>query len=268
MFPIKDENIMLSEMMTELEAKTGINDFSPGSIARSFLEVFNKKLHTAYKDFDLLSSKVFLSTSTGPYLDLIGAMHNCTRDGESDDNYRFRIANQVFTAAKSNETAIRLKCLQVPKVKDIIMTKYTRGSGSFTIHVITNEVDTPDDVIKSVRKVVNEMQAGGINSVITKPRALPVDIEFSVKLSNKVTNSGIIESQIKTAVQNYIDGLGIGKQISIQKVTSLAALNDSVNSAFLTSFKVNGDNVVVKDVLNLDWDERPYVNTIKINILS
>ena len=267
MFPIKDENIMLSEMMIELQQKTGINDFSPGSIARSFLEVFNKKLHTAYKDFDLFASKVFLSTSTGRYLDLIGAMHNCPRNGESDDNYRFRIANQVFTAAKSNETAIRLKCLQVPEVKDIIMTKYTRGSGSFSIHVITNEVDTPDEVIRNVKKVVDETQAGGINAIVTKPKARPIDIELSVKLADGANRSAVVESQIKTEIQNYIDGLGIGKQVSLQKVISIAALNANVNTAFLTSFKINGDNVVVKDVLNLEWDERPYKNTRKINIL-
>lgn len=266
LFPIKDERTMLIEMIQDLEDKTGINDFSPGSIALSLLEVFNKKLGTAYKDFDLFASKVFLSRADGPYLDLIGEMHHCKRNiSETDSNYRYRIANQVFTAARSNETALRLQCLQIPKVKDIIMTRFTRGSGSFTIHVITDEVDTPDSVLAAVEEVVRKNKAEGISSIVTKPKALPLDLGFSIQLSkNSSETTTSLSNQIKTDIQKYIDSIGMGAPIPVQKIISVAASNVNVDKLYLSTFKISGEDIIIKDAYILEWDERVYVDSVNI----
>lgn len=268
-FPIKSEQEMLEEMMADLQAKTGINDFSPGSIARSLLEVINKKLHTAYKDLDIYASMIFLSHSTGSYLDLIGKLFNCSRDGDTDENYRYRIANQVFTAATANKTALRLKCLSIPRVKDVIFTEYTSGSGSFTVHVITDEIDTPDEVIKEVEEVINAYKAHGIKAIVTKPRPVAIDLEFSITLTNKGKYDSVdsITSELESKIQDYIDSIGLGASISLQKIISIVSLHNSIDQVFLSSFKVGDEDVTIRDKYNLEWDERAYIRNIKINII-
>jgi hypothetical protein len=255
--------------MTSLEEKTGINDFSPGSIARSLLEVFNEHLYGAYEDFDVFISNIYLSSAEGAYLDMLGKLLNCTRrPGEEDDNYRYRISNQAFSAAKSNETALRLACLSVDGVKDVVMNKFTKGSGSFTVHVITDEVLTPDSVIDEVRAVVDQNKAEGVSATVTGPNPVGLDITFSLKLYSNPTDEGrSLSGQIKTSIQEYIDDLGMGSSISIQKILSIATLNESVKNAFLTDFKVNEEAIVIRDQYLLEWDERPYVDSVSIQII-
>lgn len=269
MFPIKDKDLMLSQMMTSLEEKTGINDFSPGSIARSLLEVFNEALYATYEDFDMFISNIYLSSAEGAYLDMLGKLLNCPRrPGEEDDNYRYRISNQVFSAAKSNETALRLACLSVEGVKDVVMNKFTRGSGSFTIHIITDEVLTPDSIIDEVKSIVEQNKAEGVSATVTGPKPVSLDITFSLKLYSKPTDEGrSLSGQIKTSVQEYIDDLGMGSTISIQKILSIATLEDNVKNAFLTDLKADKEAIVIRDQHPLEWDERPYVDSVSIQII-
>jgi uncharacterized phage protein gp47/JayE len=261
-FPLKNENELLQEMMTEFEEKTGVNNYSPGSIARSLIEVVNNRVSQYYQYLDIYASMMFLSTSEDKYLDMIGEMLDCTRlAGEEDENYRYRISKQVYSAANANKTAIRLKCLSVPGVKDVIMTPFARGSGSFSIHVITDEVDTPDEIVEQVRVAVEEVKAEGIKSIVTKPRIVPIDITFSCLTKVNVTTSSIA-SQIKATLQDYIDTIGMGTELSIYKITNLANSNENVEQLVLSSFKINGQQIVVRDKYQPEWDERTYIRSI------
>jgi uncharacterized phage protein gp47/JayE len=269
LFPIKNSQEMLNEMMVELESKTGINNFSPGSIARSLLEVVNNKLSSFYQYFDIYAAMMFVSTSEGRYLDMIGTMLNCARlAGEEDNDYRYRITNQVFSAANANKTAIRLRCLAVPNVKDIIMTPFSRGSGSFSIHVITDEVDTPDEVLTQVRQAVEEVKAEGIRAIVTKPKAVPLDMSFTCTTRGRAQIPATsIALQLKTTLQSYIDSLGMGSEISISKIMSLAGANENVDQLVLSSFKINGQQIVVRSKYYPEWDERIYVREVNVIIL-
>lgn len=268
MFPIKSKNVMLQEMMIDLEEKTGINDFSPGSIARSLLEVFNEKLYGTYSDFEEYMSNAYLGSAEGEFIDKIGEIFDCARNGDTDENYKYRISKQVYLAAKSNETAVRLNCLSVPEVKDIIIRKYTKGSGSFTVYVITDEIKTPDKVLEEVRQVVESTKAEGINAEVRAPKPVPIDIVFSVKLAKNIKDEGkSVEIQSKIDIQDHVDLMPMGSSISIQKITSIVALNTNVKNAFLSEFKVDGEDVIIKDEYQLEWDERPYINNLTINII-
>lgn len=268
LFPIKPEDKMLDEMLDELVATTEISNVSPGAVARSLLEIFNRKLHSAYVFLDIYASMIFLSTSEGTSLDLLGFMLNCHRYGnESDENYRFRISQQVYVAATANETALRLKCLSVDRVREVILTKYTRGSGSFTAHIITDEIETPESVLSQVREVVERNKAEGIRAIVTRPTVVPIDIELSLILrdSDRAVSSSL-DIKIKDDLQVYMDELGMGSNLSMQKIVSLALLNEEVFQVFLTSFKINNEQVIVREKYELEWDERPYIRNIKTTI--
>ena len=106
---------LMKEALDLLPANTPITNLSPGAVARSLLEVINRQIAVFYKTIDLNLAMSFLSSAKGKYLDLIGALLDCSRqDGEDDNNYRYRISQQVYVAAGCNETALRLKLLSEP----------------------------------------------------------------------------------------------------------------------------------------------------------
>ena len=126
----KSKDEMLEAVLTRLRTEGGITETSPGSIARMFAEVMIEEFSPFYDELDLITKMGFISTSTGGYLDLIGELLNCTRDGdESDDNYRARISNQVSVEQSANLIAIRLKTLRIDGVADAQFKRFTRGTG-------------------------------------------------------------------------------------------------------------------------------------------
>ncbi len=270
LFPTKKESQIFEEMMAELEQTTGINDNSPGAIARSILEVINRKLNSFYRYFDEYAAMIFVSVAEGDYLDMIGQLLNCTRlPTELDHNYRYRITNQAFSAAAANRTAIRLKCLSIPGVKDIIMTPFTRGSGSFTVHVITDELDTPEAIMQQVRSAVLEIKAEGVRAIISKPLLCPIDLEFSAALQSR-SNTPMESASLtmKEQIKDHVDKIGIGEPIFIQKIMAIAMLSQDISEVYLTSFKINEEPMIIRDRYQLNWDERPYLRDVKVNIIG
>lgn len=270
-FPIKPEDKMLQEMLSDLLSTTDITNISPGGVARSLLEIVNRKLHTAYTELDRYASMIFLSSSSGSYLDLIGAMLSCRRlPFETDNNYKYRISQQVFAAATANETAIRLKCLSVDGVKDIRITPFTRGSGSFTVHVITDELDTPDYILEKVRTVVMENKAEGIRAIVSKPRLVPIEMGVSIVPVQGVRSLSMssVQTRIEEKVKEYLDSLGMGAPVSVQKLIALSLDLDEVSQVFLTSLKTNGEQLVVRETIEMEYDQRPYIKSITASTLS
>jgi len=268
LFPIKSKAEILQEMMDEIAKSTDIKEMPPGSFVRTLLEVINEKLGACYRDIDLYTAMSFVSTSKGMYLDMIGRMLGCTRlADETDDNYRYRITNQVFTAAAANRTAVRLKCLAVPGVKDIYIAPYSRGNGSFTVYVITDEIDTPNEILTQVQTVVNETKAEGIRAIVTKPTPVPIDIRFNIVTKTNSTSSEFtISNQLKEEIGNYVDTIPMGGTISIAEILRIAQSNRNVTYAYLSSLHINNEAVIAESQYQLEWDERAYVNSVVVVI--
>jgi hypothetical protein len=268
LFPVKNKDKMLDEMLQDLVDKTGINDISHGAVARSILEVVNERLWGLYEYLNTHAALLMLGSSEGAWIDMIGYMLNCFRlPGESDNNYKYRISQQVFTAAAANETAIRLRCLSVPGVKNIVITKYTRGSGSFSVHVITDEIDTPDAVLAEVRKAVNTYKAEGVRAIVEKPRIVPIDMGVAIFSKDVIFEESLIIAA-EEKITEYLDTIGMGGSISIQKLISLILNINKVDQVFLTSMNIDNEAVIVREFHNLEWDQRVYLRDLKISVIE
>lgn len=266
LFPIKNSDEMLEEMLTELETM-GIT-ITAGSMARSLIEIFNKKLNGTYQYFDIYTSMSFLSTSSGMYLDMIGEMLACRRQPyEDDENYKYRISQQVFTAASSNRTAIRLKCLSVAEVRDIIITPYSHGNGSFTVHVITDEIDTPTAVLQRVETIVNEAKAEGVRAIITKPRIVPINIRFhGTRKSGNNSSDITIANQIKESIREYVDDLSMGDTIVTSDLLGYAQSNPNLTQIYISSLEIDGEEMILDSVYSLEWDKKAYIDNVTLII--
>jgi len=266
LFPIKSSNEVLQEMMEEVLANTKITDMTEGSVARTLLEVFNRRLNEAYRYLDIYTSMSFLSTARGVYLDMIGSMLACDRrPNEDDDNYRYRISRQVFSAAAANRTSIRLRCLSIPGVKNVVITPYSRGNGSFTVHIITDEIDTPDEILTQAESIVQEAKAEGIMAIVAKPTIVPIDIGFNVIPTQNVSASETtLAAQIKEVLSNYIDTIPMGGTVSISELVRIAHTVEGVSQAYVNSLYIDGKATIIGTTYQLDWDERAYMRAITV----
>ncbi len=72
---------LVGEMVIDLTSSTRITRTSPGSKARSIIEVVSRNLNQAYKIFDLNFARAFLTGASGKYLDLLGEILSIPRLG-------------------------------------------------------------------------------------------------------------------------------------------------------------------------------------------
>jgi uncharacterized phage protein gp47/JayE len=268
LFTVKTKSEIQTEMENYVLNNTSITNMTAGSIAKTLLEIFNEKLNECYEYLDTYTAMSFLSTAQDNYLTMIGEMLACERQpNEIDDNYRYRISKQVFTAAAANTTAIRLKCLSISDVDDVVITPYSRGNGSFTIHVITDEIDTPDSVLAEVEAIVSETKAEGIRVIVARPTVIPINVTFNiVKKPASSASSTTIANQIKESLNDYIEGLSMGGTISTSKIVEIADSNTNVTTVYVSSLTIDGNEMILDSGYQLDWDERAYMNTVTVII--
>jgi uncharacterized phage protein gp47/JayE len=220
------EDQILQDMIDYLSANTPITDFREGSIARAILAAVAKQINKQYQMLDIQSRAGYISTTSGLYMDLIGDLLNCPRyANEPESNYRYRIAHQVQTVAGSNEEAIRLLCLAIPDVKNVIVKNYARGIGTFDVYVITNESVTPSSILTQAQQIIDKYAAGGISGIAVSPTPIPIDLKLRLVCSGD-TASNVVKGLVRNSIAAYFDGLDLGGSLVIDQVTK-AIMNAS-----------------------------------------
>lgn len=262
----KKEEI-LQRLLSRMQADTQIVDVDPGSIVRTFCEILSEEYSTFYDELDLNTTMGYVSSATGQFLDLIGALLNCTRlTGESDSNYRSRIVNQVYVIAGGNLTSIRLKVLSIEGVRDVVTREFTRGTGSFSLYVITDEVTAPQSLINQVEDAVSEAKSFGVFAEVKTPVLIPVQLKVRLVFSDKVsdTEKAAIRQTAKQSIKSYIDNIGLGGTFSINDVLRAGydASKKVVDSEAIT-IKVNGVTQFARN-FTVDWDQRIVIDSLDV----
>lgn len=258
---------LTKESISDLEA-VGFST-SNGSIAKLFLNIINKYLSEFYNVLTINHLRAFVTTSDGDGLDAIGALLQCSRlEGESDDNYRFRITNQCLVLATSNETAIRLAALTAEGVEDCLVKEYAMGSGSFAVIIITNEQDT-DSIIKAVKEKLQDVHAYGIRYTVEVPKLTYIKIKHSVSISDRVSDAEKqeIKYNIQTALADYFNNLTIGESINTDKITQIILnTNENVIQESNIDFYINNQKAIYNNQ-TCRWFEKFSLSTDVDNII-
>ncbi len=261
MYDISEEE--LNQQALELLAETDITNMKPGSRARAILKVVCRMLRTYYRTLDFNLTMAFVDKATGSFLDSIGLLLNCHREpGESDDNYRYRITHQVYVVEGANRTAIRLRALSVDKVADVYLTPWTFGTGSFTVHVITNNLADLDETVAKVQEELDECEAFGVKGLAMPPKILPVTMKLAITFSGTSQTSvrPTTIADISRAVRAYIDGLGMGEELVLSKINQIVhnVRQQDIVDVALTNMTVKGRPVLISNYKPY-WDEKLYV---------
>jgi uncharacterized phage protein gp47/JayE len=268
--PTKTANTILNEMISQLRNTSDITNFSAGSMARTLLEVINTQLDTIYTSLNINLMQSFVSTASGTYLDYIGALIGCVRiSGETDADYRYRITQQYLSFTRANETAVRLACLAVPGVKDVIMDEFHYGTGSFAIYIITDDLIPGQTTLTAAQSAVNENKSFGIYAKALAPNIADVNINYSFTFKkNSVNNIGSITSSLRENIQKYFDGLGMGGAVDISYLVRLPyTLFSNVLESRILKLEIDNQTVYSRESQKLSRVSRARVLNIKVNEL-
>lgn len=248
----KTKSEMLENVLTSLVAKKAVTDTSPGSVARMFAETLIEEFYQFYEQLDAMMLMSFVSTARGTYLDLIGQLLACTRNtGETDEDYRYRVVNQVYVVQGANLTSLRIKILQVSGVADVQFKRFTNGAGSFTCYVIPESYPISNDLINKVQAEVDTTAAYGIYGEVKVSTVIPVDMDMNLIFTNQTTNAErqTVRQQVAAAIQKYVKGLQMGEAIIINEIIQQSMdISSKILDMQIVSLTVNEVNQYVKNI--------------------
>ncbi len=252
-------------MEETLKKTTQLNYFGQGSIVKAILSVVNEKLEEYYSQLDFNSTMAFVSRSQGAFLDLLGELLDCHRTiNEDDEDYRYRIAHQVYSVAGANETAVRLACLSVDNVKDVRLVPYVKGAGSFVVYINVEDRSLLDQTISNVQSAIDESKGHGIKGEVVVPVFIPVDIKVKLTLDVEYVNQATRES-VQQAVADYIDNLDVSESLIIAHVFHrILENNPTIRNAEIQNLIINDRPVLVSD-RNARWNEQFVPGKINIS---
>jgi hypothetical protein len=261
---------MLEEAMENLQSKTDITNFHPGSIARSLLEVYYDDLDKENEMLELAAAVGFLTSDEckNEYVDEIAKLFDMERyPNEADENFKFRIQKHTQSKAMANKMAVRLACLSVDGVRDVTMKPYTRGTGSFGVYVISEEPETPASIIEQVQREIDETKAYGIRAEAIEPKNVYLDLDIMYVFYEN-TDPSIKESIIYEAenqLREFFINKDLGSELILNQIIDLLMDIDqeSIKNLFIRDMRLDDVQVIINDK-SFYWDERIVPKNISI----
>jgi hypothetical protein len=243
---------------------------NPGAICRLFLSVINNRVAAAYRALTVNHIRAFLSTSDGNALDMIGSLLACKRNGDNDEDYKYRISKQCLVLASSNETAIRLAVLSIDGVVNVELKPHGMGAGTFVVLVnVDDSVNNSEAILEQVRKQVAITVGYGIKFKVTTPTLTRIKLGFKLYIKDTVSDfdAQTIRYDVQQAIANYINNLNIGEDIMIDQITQeIMNVSDDIISHQNTSFYINNQKALYVNQ-SCRWFEKFALSTDIDNII-
>ena len=262
------------ELSNELATRVATNipelsaALTPGSFVRGILDEVAMSISDTYQYLNDTINNTYISQATGGYIDLIAGLFNITRiPGETDNDLKYRITNNLRSKENCNETAIRLGCLNVNNVADIKLIKYPYGIGSFQVYVIVQDDTNASQALSDVQDILNRTMAAGIRAEALLPNEIVVDMQLDITL-NKSSNTmdfTTISKTVETNIRNYLLNLDMGQQLIYNRL--IQVIMDS--SIYIVNTNIKTMSIDNKAVLLRDyypkWNQKLKPNTITIS---
>lgn len=256
MFVPRTKKEILNSQIDKLVNNTLITNFSDGSRAKTILELVDDDIVALEQMASDVLVQCTLSKSYGAYVDMIGELVSCKRlPGETDDNYKYRIANQVYTAASCNELALKILILATEGVKSVKAIPYTLGTGSFSVYVIPQNTNELNDVIARVQSLIDRKAGYGIRAIALSPTMVPVKMTVRL-ITTANANIESLRQSTRQAIRMYIESLDMGETLVINQLEhAILSISSDIVDVEIHSLELNDRPVLINNQ-KLYWDEK------------
>lgn len=177
------------------------------------------------------------------------------RDVQTDEEYRYFITNSFLAGAKANETAIRVACLSVPGVSDVVIEPYTYGIGTFSVFVVTTAPITTEGTLAAVQQAINETQALGVRGVAVSPDLIGVQMRISLEflLTTAAADKVSITKQAQLNAINYVNNLRPGDELVVSELSQrIMDTSEEIHDHVIVSLSTGDYNLTTGVIDNAD----------------
>ena len=138
-------------------------------------------------------------------------------DDETDDNYRYRIQLKIQSPNGANEAALRFQILLIPGIQDVV---FSPAAGTFTCYVYGIASDGSSALLQSVQTALNDNIAFPLTGIAVAPDLVGISLTTTITLTTSLSpvDQQTVISNAITAVENYINNLGIGDELVINDI--------------------------------------------------
>ncbi len=139
---------------------------------------------------------------------------------ESDDSYRYRLANIFRARNLAIKAAIRLAAFSVAGVADIKEVACEQGCGSYSIYVKSLTPTTSPALLAEVSTVVSAVSSFGIRPFILAPEPIGLEFVAATSWSPRATaaQKTLGYAKIRDSLENYLNNLDIGEQLTLSDI--------------------------------------------------
>lgn len=136
-------------------------------------------------------------------------------DRETDESYRYRLANMFRAHEMAVLISIRLAALSVPGVSNVKEVTCEQGPGTYSLYVLSTTPTTSPKLLREVSAITSMVTGYGIRPFILAP--VPIGLEFivSVKWSPRATISQITAgyTSMRNALERRLAATTIGGEV-------------------------------------------------------
>jgi len=236
-----------------------------GNIINNLLKINDENVHEIYENLNVIHEQLIFSKAKDEFLDLKGEIFNCKRlTNETDIDYRERISRQNVSNSAGNKTSLEIIKLEIPNIVDLELNEFTFGTGSFSVSVMTDEIETSEEVLEAVREKIQNNKSFGNKFEVITPELLQIDISIKVFISkeNSESEKEYIQNKIKENIRMYVNSLKLNEIFSKERIENIIFEDSSVKDYQVFSFKINGKDIKFKNYVS-EWNERFIENNLK-----
>ena len=180
---------------------------------------------------NVLTRIVFEQYSTFPAIQLrIANLSSIDTGGEQDSDqfYRYKIANALLSAETGNLTSIRLAALSVQSVADLLVLQLFRGIGTADLILDTVNGLVSLSTIEAVKRAISSVTSLGMDISVRAPTLVGIELALDVRYARGLSGADKqqVDRNIRQAVSSLIAEVPLGGTLAVNSISTAIRMSD------------------------------------------
>lgn len=230
--------------------RTGI-DIAPRSAIDMFLKSISDILRQIYEEIEANKKPYLFTKQEGDELDSTGYFLQCPREeGESDNNYLYRLSNWTQRNASCNQQAILDKCKELKYSSSQNYVPYTKGVGTATLYVIP--LDYSDGgIVRALTEAQEKVSpvvspASIMEFKVPEPQYVKVVAYLDVKSGS---DKEFIKREILEQIKEYINTIPPGSSLYLGEINNIGLDTENVEYFNVVQIFANDNEITNFEIL-------------------
>lgn len=233
----------LSNNFTKLTGST----IAPGSVLDLYNTAISKIDEDIYLEIEKNKTPHIWSSLEGENLDYTGTWVNLPRkEGESDNNYKYRLQQWTLSNEASNTTAIKNALMNLTYASNVDYVPYIKGSGTGACYIIPKDynMDTINNALSEVYEIIKTVASPSLYVEYIIPTVKAVKLQIYMSSSNGDLET--IKDTLTIQISNYINTIPPNSYFEVGAINKIGINTNNVDYFNVTSVLI--DNIVTDKI--------------------